>query len=587
MSSDAGEAVGSDVARPAAAATPERRPARRPPRILEPSFSGVGLVIGAFFIAVSLGPSLLPRVSWVQGIASGVSFMVGYAVGAGGHAVWNYLQIPNLRGRPRFVVGALLMGIIGVTLALSIWRWVGWQNEIRHTFGMPDVNPTAWPIVIGVGALIAAIVLVVARLFRKLFRVAGHLLDRWLPRRLSITIGVAAATIVVWLALSGLLVQGFFTASNALFSVRDKGDKPGVEQPVSSLRSGSADSLVSWEDLGRQGRSFVSSGPTVQELDDYWGGGAVEPIRVYVGLRSADTLDERAHLLLRELIRTGAFDRKAIILGTVTGTGYLDPAGVDPVEYLFNGDVAIAGIQYSYLPSWISLLADQEVTRDTALAEFRTVYEYWSQLPEDSRPQLYLYGLSLGSYGVEAVLGSIDILNEQIDGALMSGPPFVNPLHAELTAARQAGSTAWLPVVGDGRTVRFTGEADSLGMPTGTWGTTRVVYLQHGSDPVVFFNPTLAFTKPDWLQGSERAPDVSPQMSWFPVVTMWQVLLDMPAAGSVPEGYGHMYSNTANLQAWVGLVNPPDWTDADTARLADALEARAEEQATALEQLGD
>ena len=176
-------------ARPATSSTADagRALRRRPPGILEPTFSGVGLVLGAFFVAVSLGPSLLPRVSWVQGIASGVSFMVGYGLGASGHAVWNYLQIPNFRRRARLIVSGILMGVIGITLGLSIWRWVGWQNEIRHTFGMPDVNPTAWPIVIGVGVLIAGTVLIASRLLRKLFRVAGHLLDRWLPRRLSIT----------------------------------------------------------------------------------------------------------------------------------------------------------------------------------------------------------------------------------------------------------------------------------------------------------------------------------------------------------------------------------------------------------------
>ena len=57
---------------------------------------------------------------------------------------------------------------------------------------------------------------------------------------------------------------------------------------------------------------------------------------------------------------------------------------------------------------------------------FDTVHEYWSSLPEESRPKLYLYGLSLGSYGVGSVLNSISIVNEPIDGALMSGPPFVD-----------------------------------------------------------------------------------------------------------------------------------------------------------------
>ncbi|MDN4473431.1 alpha/beta hydrolase [Demequina zhanjiangensis] len=565
---------------PAATDAPQHRRVlrTRPPRILEPSFSGVGLVVGAFFISISLLPSLLPRLPAVQGVASAISFLIGYALGASAHAVWNYLEIPNLRRRAALVVGGVLMLVVAVLTGLAIWQWVGWQNEIRDLYGMSDLNPTAWPLVVGIGLLTAAVLLIIARAIRLLFRAAFHLLDRWLPHRLAITLGTAVTGTVLYLAISGLLVQGFFAASNAGFSLVDSQDKPGVEQTTSELRSGGPGSAVAWEDLGRQGRSFISSGPTASDLDDYWGSGSMEPIRAYVGLRSADSLDDRANLLLEELIRTGAFDRKAIVLGTVTGTGYLDPRAVDTLDYLFKGDVAIAGVQYSYLPSWISILADQEITRDTSQTVFRTVYDFWATLPEDDRPDIYLYGLSLGSYGVEAVLGSVDILNEEVAGALMSGPTFVNPLHSELVAARNEGSTVWQPVVGDGRTVRFMSQPDALSLPTGEWGETRVVYLQHGSDPVGMFSPTLAWSQPAWLEGDARAPDVSPRMDWFPLVTMWQVLLDMPGSGSVPDGYGHMYSHTENLRAWVGITQPEGWTEADTDALAEFLEARALDQ---------
>lgn len=316
------------------------------------------------------------------------------------------------------------------------------------------------------------------------------------------------------------------------------------------------------------------------------GGQAIEPIRVYVGLKSADEVEDRATLLLDELKRTGAFDREVLVLATTTGTGWIDDAAADPVEYLFNGDTAIAGIQYSYLPSWLSLLADQDAVRETTQIVFRTVYDYWSTLPDDARPALYLYGLSLGSYGVESVLGSPDLVNEPVSGALMSGPPFVNPLRSELVAARQKGSTPWRPEVSDGRTVRFATANGGLDEPKGPWGPTRIVYLQHGSDPVVFFSPSLAWDRPSWLEGEGRAPDVSGRMTWVPIVTMWQTLLDLPAAGSTPAGFGHVYSVAENLQCWVAITRPPDWDDADTQRLARWLTVREEEQDNLLEQLG-
>jgi len=73
-------------------------------RIFNLSFSRTGLVVAGFFFAVSLLPSLLPRAPYVQGIASGVTLMIGYGLGAGGQALWDYLEIPKLRGRARTIV---------------------------------------------------------------------------------------------------------------------------------------------------------------------------------------------------------------------------------------------------------------------------------------------------------------------------------------------------------------------------------------------------------------------------------------------------------------------------------------------------
>ncbi|WP_062516775.1 alpha/beta hydrolase [Demequina gelatinilytica] len=569
------------------ARTRETAPAssRRPPGLLEPSFSGVGLVVGAFLISVSLEPSLLPRVPVVQGLASGVSFMVGYGAGAGAHAVWNYLQVPNLHGRARRIVAWSLLAVIWVSLSLSVWRWVGWQNGQRRAFGMDDLNPTAWPIVIGTGLAVAAALLILARALRALFRWADDVAARYLPPRLAVALATAGMLVLLWLLVSGLLVRGLFLVANEAFSVRDTHDKAGTTLVTSTLRSGGADSLVEWDQLGRQGRSFVSSGATAAELEAYDDQPSLEPIRVYVGLKSAPTLEERAQLVLEELVRTGAFDREVLVLATTTGTGFIDSNAADSLEFLYHGDTAIAGLQYSYLPSWLSLLADQEAVADASLAVFDAVHDYWADLPDSARPALYLYGLSLGSAGVESILTGPDILNEPIDGALMTGPTFLNLLHNQLERSRDEGSPAWLPVVGDGRTIRFTGEDDALDQPDAAWGETRVVYLQHGSDPVVFFSPTTFYREPEWLQGEARAPDVSPKMSWFPLITGWQTLLDMPASGSVPEGYGHMYTASANLQAWVGITRPAGWTDADTARLGAYLDARRAEQRTLLEQL--
>ena len=513
--------------------------------------------------------------------------MVGYGVGAAGVAIWRYLGIPEPHGRALAVAQLCAYGVAAFILAGAVWWFVGWQNAIRSSFGMDVLMPSVWPIVAGIALLVATLVLVAARSLRLLFRTAGNLLDRWLPRRLANVLAATALVALLNLLVSGVLVQGFFSVANSVFSARDTGNKPGAAQPMAATKSGSPESIVKWEDLGRQGRAFVSTGPSADEINTFTGGGALDPIRVYVGLKSARTLQERADLVLRELKRSGAFDRKVLVLATTTGTGWLDSSAVDPLEYLWNGDTAIAGVQYSYLPSWISLLADQDAVKLTSSTVFKTVYGYWSSLPQQDRPRLYLYGLSLGSFGVESVLGSVDIINEPIDGALMVGPPFVNPLHASLVAGRDPGSPPWLPVISDGKTVRFTTEKDALGAPSAPWGPTRLVYLQHGSDPVVFFSPDLAWSKPDWLQPGQRAPDVSGRMTWFPLVTLWQTLLDLPAAENVPDGYGHLYSIHANLQSWAAVTNAPGWTSADTDRLTALLEERRATRKSLLDQLGD
>src|SRR4029078_7918897 len=83
---------------------------------------------------------------------------------------------------------------------------------------------------------------------------------------------------------------------------------------------------------------------------------ALQPLRVYVGLRSAGTLEARARLALEELKRVGGFERSALGGVSPAGTGWVDPAALDSVEYLHGGDVASVAMQYSYLASWLYLL---------------------------------------------------------------------------------------------------------------------------------------------------------------------------------------------------------------------------------------
>lgn len=530
---------------------------REPPRVLSPSFSGTGVTMALAFFSLSLHPSLLPRPALFQGVVSGVSLMLGYGVGTLGQWLWEYLQIPKPpAGRTRTLVWAVATGLVFVVLTVpAVWRHVGWQNEVRDIFGMPSAPPTVW-IIIGLTTIVfGALILIMGRSIRRLYRVVTTWLNGHLPRRPSLLLGGVLLAVAAWWVFSGVLLNGLFTVANQVMSVRDSGTEHGVEQPLSAQRSGSPQSLIPWESLGRQGRTFVAGGATLGELNDFSGGGAVEPVRVYAGLESAPTLQERADLVLADLIRSGGFDRDILVVATTTGTGWIDPRATDPLEYLFNGDTAIVGVQYSYLPSWLSLLADRTEAELTARVVFETIHDYWSTLPEDDRPRIYLFGLSLGSEAVETVLSSISMINAPIDGALLAGPTFLNQLHRRLIANRDPDSPAWLPVVDEGRTVRFTTEDNALDDPTGPWGPTRIAYLQHPTDPIVYFSPSLAIKRPDWLRRGERSPDLPTRMSWVPFVTMSQVAIDIAVSDTVPIGYGHRYSPAAYIDCWMAITD--------------------------------
>src|ERR1700751_1144366 len=208
---------------------------------------------------------------------------------------------------------------------------------------------------------------------------------------------------------------------------------PDSPPPTSSLRSGGPGSLVTWKDLGNQGRTFVDSGPSVEELSKFNGAPAVEPIRAYAGLESAPGIKAAADLAARELERMNGLKRKVVAVATTTGTGWINEAEAEAIEYMFNGDSAIVSMQYSFLPSWLSFLVDKENARQAGQALFEAVDKLIRQLPEGQRPKLVVFGESLGSFGGEAPFMSLNNILAPTDGALLSGPTFNNTVWTQLT----------------------------------------------------------------------------------------------------------------------------------------------------------
>ena len=272
------------------------------------------------------------------------------------------------------------------------------------------------------------------------------------------------------------------------------------------------------------------------------------------------------NLALAEMLRVGAFARKVLVVAVPTGTGWMDPAATDTLEYLHGGDTAIVAVQYSYLSSPLSLLVEPGYSARSGRALFRTVYRHWASLPKDRRPRLYLYGLSLGAAGSEQSFRLHEVFADPFDGALWSGPPFTTPEWRTVTEERNPGSPAWLPRFGDGSMIRFTNQRNALDIPGATWGPMRIVYLQYASDPITFFSPDIFWRRPDWLD-PPRGPDVSPELRWHPIVTGLQLALDMAVGLSVPIGYGHYFAPAHYIDSWIAVTAPEGWTPDAVARL--------------------
>jgi uncharacterized membrane protein len=92
------------------------------------------------------------------------------------------------------------------------------------------------------------------------------------------------------------------------------------------------------------------------------------------------------------------------------------------------------------------------------------------------------------------------------------------------------------------------------------------VYLQHASDPVVWWSPGLMVHRPDWLT-EPRGRDVLPAMRWYPFVTFWQASADLIVSQDAPPGHGHSY-DAEPVDAWAQLAPPEGWTAERTAALA-------------------
>ncbi len=540
------------------------------PRIVRAPVPWSGIVGALVAFALSLTPSLLPRPALYLGLIAAVSGLMGYGVGV---LIARLVRLAGVRPPSHLVRRRAwqALAVAGPLLAVAALVMGGiWQEQVRALVGEAP-QPISILVVALVASAVFALLLLISRAIRLGTRTLARQANRVVPLPAARLIAVVVVVAVSWWVASGVLAKQFVAAMDGIYSAQNETTDEGVTAPASAMRSGSPQSLVPWDTIGRQGQAFVAGGPSVAQLAEVAGKPAVEPIRAYAGLLSAPTARERAALAVAELERTGAFDRAVLVVAGATGTGWLEPQTVDAIEYMWGGDTAIVTSQYSYLPSWISFLVDQDRARDAGRELFDAVHAAWLARPADQRPKLIAYGLSLGSFSIQSAFGSGGALTALTDGALLVGTPnFAEPWQS-LTNSREAGSPQWQPVVREGRHIRFAAVPADLERPTTPWEDPRVVYLQHANDPVVWWSWDLIAQRPDWL-AEPRGAGVSDATVWIPGITFLQVTVDQFFGVDVPDGQGHNYPG-AIVGAWAAVTQPPGWTPADT----DALQARIDD----------
>lgn len=315
-----------------------------------------------------------------------------------------------------------------------------------------------------------------------------------------------------------------------------------LEPPVSEYVSSGAGSGIGWDSLSVQGRRFVSGAITKKQIADTLGTRAKdEPIRVFVGLDSAPTEGERVALAVKELERTGAFSRSTIMLISPTGTGYVNYVAVESAELMSRGDIASVVLQYSKRPSPMSLDRVPEGRKQFRMI-LKEIDTRIKQLPESKRPQLVVFGESLGAWTSQDAFveqGTDGLVYAGIDKALWIGSPYGSKWKTQVLGTSRPDVTPDL--VG-----KFDNIKELRKLSPAKRSKLRYVMITHYNDAVTLFGASLLYKQPDWLEDpSKRPPTVSKSQYYTSPGTFLLTLVDMKNSMNVIPGKfeasGHDY----------------------------------------------
>lgn len=511
---------------------------------------------------VALSPSLIPRTWWMTAFNVAASQTYGYVVGEASYgAVRRAARAWGLT--PRLTDQQLRRIKVGWQAALGVATATVWatslrqQRSVSRAVNMRPFGERAQAVGIVAGTAGFGVVLLSARAVGQVATALRPVFGRRLPAFLVPAASAVGAGVLTVTVADRLVWRNALRMVNVYSKELNQRIMPGRSMPSQAERSGSPASRERFRTLGRQGQAFVSDGPRAADISALTGKPALEPIRAYAGFTQSRDVAGTAQAAVDELERAGGFERSVIAVMTGTGTGWVEEWSASAISYLTGGDCAIVSMQYSYLTSGLAFVTDRATPRAAGKALFEAVIDRLGVLSPARRPRIFASGESLGAYGGLAAFRDAADMVGRIDGAVWIGTPRFTPMCRELTALARAGSREVAPIIGSGRHIRFATRIAELaqgfdGEDLGPWQVPRIAFLQHASDPVVWWSPSLLWKKPRWME--ERAGrDVSPAVRWFPWVSFWQLAADMPNSIKAPGGFAHNYHEEV-VPAWAGVL---------------------------------
>ena len=189
---------------PESAAKPGRWSFPRTRRYLA-RFSMAGLTGALICYCLSLTPSLLPRAWFLQAVMSGITTVIGYAIGV--LVGWLLRSLvpwsPGLaaRGAGRWALAAAaavrvpLFGLLGAP----------WQHDIRQHVDASQPSEARYILVVIGSILIAAALITLVRGIGALVRLIARPLRRFLPHRAATALAVLVVVLLLGFLATGVL----------------------------------------------------------------------------------------------------------------------------------------------------------------------------------------------------------------------------------------------------------------------------------------------------------------------------------------------------------------------------------------------